>query len=124
MRGRKTTEPIRETTWNFFWGGMLLLPLAAAYWFARHPAPATSKGISLACVSGALTSGLGYAIWYRVLPKLEKTQAGIVQLCVPIVASIGAIVFLGERASARLLVASVLVLGGIALAIFKPRLRR
>jgi drug/metabolite transporter (DMT)-like permease len=73
------------------------------------------RGAFLALLSGALASGLGYAIWYTVLPSLRATQAASVQLSVPALAAIGGVLLLGERLSLRLVLCSVAILGGIAL---------
>jgi len=70
-----------------------------------------------AILSGALASGIGYAIWYKALPGLKATNAATVQLSVPVIAAFGGIVFLGEPISLRLAIATVAILGGIALVI-------
>ena len=72
-------------------------------------------------LSGALASGAGYAIWYRALPALKATNAAIVQLGVPVIAAAGGIAFLGEPLTLRLVLASLAVLGGIALVIFEKQ---
>jgi drug/metabolite transporter (DMT)-like permease len=69
----------------------------------------------LAIVSGGVTSGLGYAVWYRALRRLSVTQAAVVQLSVPIIAAIGAAALLQEALSARFLLCAAAVLGGVAL---------
>jgi drug/metabolite transporter (DMT)-like permease len=69
----------------------------------------------LAAISGGVTSGLGYAVWYRALRGLTATQAGIVQLSVPLIAAAGAVAFLHESVSPRLAVSGVVVIGGLAL---------
>lgn len=74
-------------------------------------------GVSLALASGAVASGLGYAVWYAALRGLTASRAAVVQLSVPPLAAGGGVLFLGESFSPRLLVASVLILGGIALAV-------
>ena len=74
-------------------------------------------GVHLALASGAVASGLGYAVWYAALRGLTATRAAIVQLSAPPLAVAGAVVFLNESLSPRLLVACVLILGGIALAV-------
>jgi drug/metabolite transporter (DMT)-like permease len=74
-------------------------------------------GVLYAIASGALTSGLGYAIWYAALPGLKATQAATVQLSVPVIAAAGGIVFLDERLTLRLLIAAAAILGGIALVV-------
>jgi drug/metabolite transporter (DMT)-like permease len=75
----------------------------------------TARGFVLAAVSGGVTSGVGYAIWYRALRGLSATQAGIVQLSVPVIAAGGAVAFLGESVSPRLAVSGAAVIGGLAL---------
>jgi drug/metabolite transporter (DMT)-like permease len=69
----------------------------------------------LAAISGGVTSGVGYAIWYRALRGLTATQAGILQLSVPVIAAAGAVAFLGESVSSRLAIAGAAVIGGVAL---------
>ena len=69
----------------------------------------------LAAISGGVTSGLGYAIWYRALRGLTATQAGIVQLSVPVIAAAGAVVFLHESVNPRLAISGAAVIGGLAL---------
>ena len=71
-----------------------------------------------------MTSGLGYAIWYTVLPALKATTAATVQLSVPVIAALGGVLLLGEPLSLRLVVASVAILGGIALVIREKRAGR
>ena len=84
-----------------------------------HP-PSTAprlSGILLAVLSGAVTSGLGYALWYRVLPRLAASLAAVAQLTVPVIAAAGGVAFLGESPSARFALATALVLGGVGLSI-------
>ena len=78
-------------------------------------------GVWYAISSGALTSGVGYAIWYTALPGLNATRAATVQLSVPVIAAFGGIVFLGEPISLRLAIVSVAILGGIALVILEKQ---
>lgn len=80
-----------------------------------------AAGFYYAIASGALASGLGYAIWYTALPSLKNTSAASVQLSVPVIAALGGIVFLGESMTLRLILASVAILGGIALVIVQKR---
>ena len=74
--------------------------------------------------SGALTSGLGYLVWYRALPGLTRTSASVVQLLVPVVAAFGAVAFLGESITLRLALAAVLVLGGVGTVVLGQASRR
>jgi drug/metabolite transporter (DMT)-like permease len=80
-----------------------------------------APGAALALVSGVVASGLGYAVWYAALRGLTATRAAIVQLAAPVLAAVGGVVLLGEAWSTRLLVAGVLILGGIALATLSRR---
>jgi drug/metabolite transporter (DMT)-like permease len=75
----------------------------------------------LALASGAITSGIGYAIWYAALRHLAAAQAAIVQLTVPAIAATGAILILGEAFSYRLLIASAAILGGVLLVLAAKR---
>ena len=102
---------------------------APSRWRSRRARPSaccaatrlTLAGVLLAIASGALTSGLGYAVWYAALRGLSATRAAIVQLSVPPLAALGGVLVLGEDVSLRLVLASVLILGGIALAILGHR---
>ncbi len=75
----------------------------------------TTRGVALAAVSGAVTSGLGYTVWYAALKHLTATRAAVLQLSVPVIAAVLGIVMLAEAASLRLAVATALILGGIGL---------
>lgn len=121
LRGRGTQDPIRVTAGNFLRCGGFAVGLSAAM-LARTSLD--SWGIGYAIASGAFASGVGYAIWYTALRGLKATSAASVQLSVPVIAAVGAIVLLGESMTPRLLVASVVILGGIALVIFDKRKSR
>ena len=114
LRGKGTATPILTTADNF----VRTVPLATiASILALSWIRVETIGLVLAVVSGTLTSGLGYVLWYRVLRGLTATRAAIVQLLVPVLAAFGGVVFLGEQMSVRLTVASVVILGGVAMAI-------
>jgi len=74
-------------------------------------------GVGYAILSGAIASGVGYVIWYSALPGLKAASAATVQLSVPVLAATGGILFLGESITLRFLLASLAVLGGIALVV-------
>lgn len=115
LRGRLSQNPTASTTWNFVGA----VPMAViVLLFASGSIKFETGGIVLAILSGALSSGVGYAIWYATLPYLSPTQAANVQLSVPVIAAFGAVFTMGEAISLRLVIASVLTLGGIALVIF------
>jgi drug/metabolite transporter (DMT)-like permease len=78
-------------------------------------------GALLAVLSGAVTSGLGYALWYRVLPELPASVAAVAQLTVPVIALAGGIVFIGEELTWRFLVAALMVLGGVVLSLYRSK---
>jgi drug/metabolite transporter (DMT)-like permease len=77
----------------------------------------SATGIVWTIASGAVASGIGYAIWYAALPALTRTQAAIVQLSVPVIAAAGGIIFIGETLTWRLAISSILILAGLATAI-------
>ena len=107
--GRQATDPLAETGANF----ICAAPLALMVW-VFIPDNMTAAGALLAILSGAATSGLGYALWYSVLPRLDAAVAALAQLTVPVIAVLGGIVLLGEAATTRLIFASIVVLGGVA----------
>jgi len=118
IAGRTSRDPIAENARSFVWSSVPALLMAAA-----RPATLalTPRGLGLALVSGAVTSGIGYAVWYRALPRLSVTQAAVAQVCTPLIASAGAVVLLGERLSPRLALCGAAILVGVALVVRAPR---
>lgn len=116
LRGKHGGDPLRATAGNFFravpMSGVLSLLMLRS---ANHD----TAGLIYAVLSGAIASGLGYAVWYTALPALRATSAATVQLSVPVLAAAGGILFLGEPITLRFAVASVAVLGGILLVIIE-----
>ncbi|AZL59736.1 DMT family transporter [Tabrizicola piscis] len=112
LAGRGATDPLAATAWNFLLAVPIVLPLGLVAGFARPDA----TGVWLAVVSGAVTSGLGYALWYAVLPRLGAARAAVAQLSVPVLAALGGAALLAEVPGLRFWLASGLVLGGVALA--------
>ncbi|MZR13903.1 EamA family transporter [Maritimibacter sp. DP07] len=117
LNGRRSTDAIGATMTSFVIGAPVGIALALALPLFGQPALITPYGIGLAILSGAVTSGLGYSIWYAVLPHLATTTAAIAQLAVPILAMAGGIAFLGEPLTPLYVVATVLVIGGVALSL-------
>jgi drug/metabolite transporter (DMT)-like permease len=110
-------DPTLVTAGNFLRGAPLaLLPLPFMPMLEL-----SAPGVTLAIISGALTSGVGYAIWYTALKGLKASEAAIVQLTVPAIAAACAVVFLSEPLSFRFLIASVAILGGVALVLTTRR---
>lgn len=116
LRARGAGDPTRVTAGNF----VRTVPLALVLCAATLPwATPDLAGAAFAIASGAVASGLGYAIWYMALGGLSATRAASVQLSVPVIAAIGGMLMLGEPPSLRLVLASAAILGGIALVIVR-----
>jgi drug/metabolite transporter (DMT)-like permease len=121
LRGRNESFALAGTTYNFVRSVPLVLVVSA---FSLQDLHLTTNGVVLAILSGAITSGVGYAVWYTALQSITSMQAAMVQLSVPVLAAAGGILLLSESISLRLMVSSLLILGGIFLAIFgKTKLR-
>jgi drug/metabolite transporter (DMT)-like permease len=120
LRGRRSSDPLRDTAGNFVRAAPGALLLTGLLW--RHTS-LDRTGVLLAALSGSIASGVGYAVWYRILPRLRAITAANMQLSVPVIAALAGVVLFGEALTLRLAVSSVLVLGGIALAtrrVFQP----
>lgn len=110
--GQKTKDPIKATALNF----ILTVPLLMLLLLWQWPNLAmTTKGVLLAITSGAVTSALGYVLWYAVLPKLTSIQAAVLQLTVPILAALGGLLWSQEAITSTLMVATILVFSGVLL---------
>lgn len=120
LNGRRAADPLALTALNF-----LLATIPALIWLALSQSTGQDIeqgarwGILPAVISGAVTSGLGYALWYHILPKLPATRAAIAQLSVPLLAAAGGALTLHEAPDPRFWIASALVLGGIGLSLRK-----
>lgn len=114
LRGRGNEDPISATTDNFIRAApmaliMSLIQIGEVRW--------STHGILLALLSGSLTSGIGYVVWYAALRGLTATRAAIVQLAVPVITAIGGVMILSEVITTRLVIASLAVVGGVGLAV-------
>lgn len=116
LKGKTVENPLVAIAGSFAKATLLIVAVGAPLLFVRNEAGPQINGILLAVVSGAITSGLGYALWYQVLRFLPASRAGIAQLSVPAIAAIGGLIFLGEVLSIRLAVTTAMVLGGVGLA--------
>ena len=121
LRGRGAAEPLVQTASNFVRSVPLILCASLVSFSQFHITP---TGAALAIASGALASGLGYVAWFAALRGLTAVRASVLQLAVPILAAAGGVIFLAEPIPVRLVVATILVLGGIALAVVKGGSRR
>ena len=112
LAGKKATNALAANARSFAGA----VPLAVALnLIAMSSMRVSGRGLALAAISGGITSGVGYAIWYRALRGLTATQAGILQLTVPVIAAAGAVALLGESVSPRLAIAGAAVIGGVGL---------
>lgn len=120
LQGRRSRAPLADTAANF----LLTLPVGVAMWLLwTDDAGISVVGVLLAIISGALTSGLGYALWYKVLPALGAARAAVAQLTVPVIATLGGVVLLGEGVTWLSALATGLVLAGVALSSAPTRRR-
>jgi drug/metabolite transporter (DMT)-like permease len=118
LRGRGAGDPTLVTAGNFWRAAVMALMLSVVM---QANMSWDAEGVAYALVSGAVTSGLGYALWYSVLPSLKATQAATIQLSVPVIAALGGVALLGEVMTEQFVLASVATLGGIALVIWGKR---
>jgi drug/metabolite transporter (DMT)-like permease len=118
LRGRGTSDPVGATAENF----LLTVPLAIGLtvpWLSTLNI--TLKGFFWAALSGSVTSGVGYVLWYAALPRLTATRAATVQLTVPVLAALAGVILLSEAISLRLVISAVVILGGVGLAVFRRK---
>ncbi|MFN3844856.1 MAG: DMT family transporter [Paracoccaceae bacterium] len=122
LAGRGAQDALGATAWNF----VLAMPVLVAVVLIAERSEVVARpwGILLAVLSGAVTSGLGYALWYAVVPTLGAARAAVAQLTVPMLAALGGAVLIGEGIGWRFLLASALILGGVGLASFQSGLTR
>lgn len=113
--GRSVTNPLAATASNFFYASAIVIAVAL---IADVGAAVSATGVGLAILSGSITSGLGYALWYRVLPQVGATKGALAQLSVPVIAFLGGVILLSEPVTSGSAIASALILGGIACGFF------
>lgn len=118
LAGRTEGDPLAGTAANFVWALPVTATVLLAIGGTWHLTP---WGFALAALSGGVASGLGYALWYRILPLMAPAQAAVVQLSVPVIAIVAGAVLLNEAPGARLVLGAGLVLGGILVAVLQPK---
>jgi len=118
--GRGASAPVAMTAGNFLRSAPLAIIAGVAAISSAH---LETRGILLALISGMITSGLGYVLWYQALRSLSTPQASVVQLLVPVLAAFGGVVLLAEQVTSRLVLASALILGGVAMGVLKGERR-
>lgn len=114
LRGRRSRDPLVSTADNFLRTVPIGLAVLALEWRSAFLTP---TGVALAVISGAITSGVGYALWYAALPQLTAWRAAVIQLLTPVLTVAAAIVMLGESMSARILLAGGLIISGVLLSL-------
>lgn len=119
--GRRSGDPMQATAANFILAAPICFAVMALAPVSPDAVVPTTRGVVLALLSGVVTSAMGYALWYTVLPRLAASVAAVAQLTVPVIALAGGVLFLGEAVTAKFVLASVLVLGGVALSVLAPR---
>ena len=129
IRGKSCVSPLRATGFNFI-RSLVAVPILLLIGMVYLDniglenidlGNITTKGILLACASGAIASGMGYSIWYMAMPLLKNTQAAVVQLCVPVLAAILGVVFLSEQLTIQFVVASTVILGAVLVFILNKK---
>ena len=114
-KGRGVASALSATSGNFALSVIVVAPLV----LLATPADITVNGVVLAACSGAITSALAYALWYQIVPHLSSMQAGLVQLAVPALAAIAAVIVLGEALTTHLVVSATMIFAGLLLAIVR-----
>ncbi|WP_210725608.1 DMT family transporter [Candidatus Colwellia aromaticivorans] len=114
LKGRGSKNPLMDTTYNFLRTIPFVTLLAL---FTMQNMSYSFEGIVLAIISGAITSGVGYTIWYVALGDLTSTQAAVIQLSVPVIAAIGGVIFVSELITIRLVISAIIVLSGILMVV-------
>jgi drug/metabolite transporter (DMT)-like permease len=116
LLGRGEVDPLGTTADNFLYAVPLALAVNLVFWNDAHT---SWHGVAMAVLSGAIASGLGYALWYAVLAGMPATRAATAQLSVPVIAALGGVALLSEPVTLRLVISSVATLGGIALVLLQ-----
>ena len=124
LLGRRGGDPLASTAANFLLAAPVAALMALVVPTGDGAVALTARGVALALISGGVTSGLGYALWYALLLRLGATRAGVAQLTVPVIALLGGMALLGEVPGLRFLGAALLVLGGVAVATWPQPVRR
>lgn len=119
LQGRRATDPLASTGWNFVYA----LPVVAMVLVVPvgDDVPVSATGVLLAIASGAVTSALGYSLWYALLPRLGASVGALAQLSVPVIAVALGALLLEETVTPLMLAAMALILGGIALGLLPAR---
>lgn len=127
LAGKKSTNALQSTTANFGFGSLVILALLSLLAFipsVTEQIPITKQGLIYAVLSGAVASGVGYSLWYYVVKKLNTVVASIVQLSVPVIATLGGVLLLSEPVTMQFVISSTVILLGISLVLVAPKLKK
>lgn len=119
IRGKVCVSPLRTTGFNFI-RSLVAIPILLLVGMS-YIATVSIEGVLLACLSGAVASGIGYSLWYVAMPLLKSTQAAVVQFCVPVLAAIAGVLFLSEPLTMRFIVASAVILGAVSVFVLNKK---
>lgn len=119
IRGKACVSPLRATGFNFI-RSLLAVPILLLLAIS-HIKDISIEGLVLASLSGALTSAIGYSIWYMAMPLLKSTQAAVVQFCVPVLATMAGVILLSEQLTMRFIIASTVILAAVLVFIFNKK---
>jgi len=119
IRGKVCVSPLRTTGFNFI-RSLVAIPILLLAGMS-YVAEVSIEGVLLACLSGAVASGIGYSLWYVAMPLLKSTQAAVVQFCVPVLAAIAGMLFLSEPLTMRFIVASAVILGAVSVFVLNKK---
>jgi drug/metabolite transporter (DMT)-like permease len=119
IRGKVCVSPLRTTGFNFI-RSLVAIPILLLVGMS-YIAKVSIEGVLLACLSGAVASGIGYSLWYVAMPLLKSTQAAVVQFCVPVLAAIAGVLFLSEPLTMRFIVASAVILGAVSVFVLNKK---
>ncbi|WP_201556300.1 DMT family transporter [Psychrobacter sp. 72-O-c] len=119
IRGKVCVSPLRTTGFNFI-RSLVAIPILLLAGMS-YLVEVSLEGVLLACLSGAVASGIGYSLWYVAMPLLKSTQAAVVQFCVPVLAAIAGMLFLSEPLTMRFIVASAVILGAVSVFVLNKK---
>ena len=119
IRGKACVSPLRATGFNFI-RSLIAVPILLLLAMS-HIKDISIEGLVLASLSGALTSAIGYSIWYMAMPLLKSTQAAVVQFCVPVLATMAGVILLSEQLTMRFIIASTVILAAVLVFIFNKK---
>lgn len=116
--GKNVQNPMQTTTQNFLFASLFVIIMA---FFIQEDFNITLSSFVFAAISGGVTSGLGYVLWYKVVTKIETMTASIIQLGIPLLSTAGGVIFLKEDMTFQLIFATIIILSGIAISSYKKR---